>query len=130
MIEGSCCCGEVRFSISAKPEIVGACYCSRCLKVGGTPFALVPAETFSLDQGRESIVQYQPEPAFKYVRCFCGKCGTSLGEITSDQGMFPVPINCFDGDVELEIGFHEHVATKPSWCLIPEGAKQFEGDPS
>lgn len=130
MIEGSCCCGEVRFSISDRPKFVGACYCSRCRKVGATPFAMIDAGTFTLEQGRESIVQYLPEPSFKYVRCFCGRCGTALGEITSTEGMFPIPVNCFDQDLGIEIGFHEHVATKPSWVLIPEGAKQFEGDPS
>ncbi len=130
MIQGSCCCGEVRFSLSEMPKIVGACYCSRCMKVGATPFALVQASTFTLESGRDAIVEYQPESGFEYVRTFCGKCGTALGEMTSDGDMFPVSVNCFDGDVEVEITFHEHVATKPSWCLIPEGAKQFEGDPS
>lgn len=130
MFNGSCCCGSVRFSISAKPKIVGACYCSRCRKVGATPFALVEADTFTLESGRESVVEYLPEPSFKYTRCFCGKCGTSLGEITATEGMFPVSLNCFDQDLDVEIGFHEHVATKPSWCSIPDGAKQFEGNPS
>ena len=115
--------------MSAEPKFVGACYCSRCRKVGATPFAMVDASTFALQRGREHIVEYLPEPSFKYVRCFCGRCGTSLGEITSSEGMFPIPLNCFDEELEVEIGFHEHVATKPSWCLIPEGAKQFEGDP-
>ncbi len=130
MFRGSCCCVAVRFSIAAEPRFVGACYCSRCRKVGGTPFAMVEAESFTLETGREHIVEYLPEPAFKYVRCFCGRCGTALGEVTSQESMFPVPVNYFDTGPELEIGFHEHVATKPSWCLIPEGAKQFEGDPA
>ncbi len=130
MIQGSCCCGEVRFSISAEPRFVGACYCSRCRKVGATPFAMVEAEAFTLEQGRESIVEYQPEASFRYVRCFCGTCGTALGEITSSERMFPVSVNCFDEGADVEISFHEHVASKPSWCVIPEGAKQFEGDPS
>ena len=130
MIEGSCCCGEVRFSISAKPKFLGACYCSRCRKVGATPFAMVDSRSFTLKSGRGSIVRYLPEPSFKYVRCFCGKCGTSLGEMISEEEMFPIPVNCFDEDLGVEINFHEHVATKPSWCLIPEGAKQFEADPS
>lgn len=94
------------------------------------PFAMVQAESFELTSGRDHIVQCLPEPAFKYVRCFCGNCGTSLGEITSEESMFPIPVNCFDDDLGVAIGFHEHVATKPSWCLIPEGAKVFEGDPS
>ncbi len=130
MIEGSCCCGEVRFSVSEEPKFVAACHCTRCRKLGATPFAMVTAESFELIRGREQIVQYRPEPPFKYPRCFCGKCGTSLGEMISDEKMFPVPVNCFDQDLGVEIGFHEHVATKPAWYVIPEGVKQFEGDPS
>ena len=109
---------------------MGACYCTRCLKVGGTPFAMVDADSFTLESGRDDIVQYLPEPSFKYVRCFCGTCGTSLGEITSDHGMFPIPLSCFDEELGVAIAFHEHVANKPSWCIIPEGAKTFPGDPA
>lgn len=130
MFQGSCCCGEVRFSLSEKPKFVAACHCSRCRKIGATPFAMVSAESFEILSGRERIVQYRPDPPFKYLRCFCGKCGTSLGEIVSEEKMFPVPVNCFDEDLGVEIRFHEHVATKPSWYVIPEGSKQFQGDPA
>ena len=91
---------------------------------------MVEAESFKLLGGRERIVRYCPEPPFKYQRSFCGKCGTSLGEILSEEKMFPVPVNCFDQDLGVEIRFHEHVATKPAWYVIPEGSKQFDGDPS
>ncbi len=130
MLQGSCCCGQVRFSVRETPKFVAACHCSRCRKVGGTPFAMVDAEGFELVSGREQIVEFRPEPPFKYVRCFCGRCGTSLGEMTSDGKMFPIPVDCFDEDLGIEIRFHEHVATRPSWYVIPEGVKQFEGDPS
>jgi hypothetical protein len=130
MFRGSCCCGAVRFSISQPPRFVAACHCSRCRKVGGTPFAMVDAASFALVGGREHIHQYQPEPGFKYRRCFCGTCGTSLGEMLSDEKMFPIPTECFDDDLGMEIRFHEHVATKPAWFVIPDGVKQFEGDPS
>jgi hypothetical protein len=120
----------VKFTVSEEPKFIAACHCTRCRKVGGTPFALVNAESFELLSGRDQIVQYDPESPFKYLRCFCGKCGTSLGEMISGEKLFPVPVNCFDEDLSAEIRFHEHVATKPSWYVIPEGAKQFEGDPS
>ena len=129
MIEGSCCCGEVRFTISREPKFVAACHCSRCRKLGATPFAMVYSDSFELLCGGEQIVQYRPEPPFKYQRSFCGKCGTSLGEVLSKEGMFPIPVNCFDRDPGLEIRFHEHVASKPAWSEIPAGSKQFENDP-
>jgi hypothetical protein len=119
----------VRFSISQKPKFLASCHCSRCRKLGAGTFAMVLADGFELESGRESIVRYEPEPPFKYVRCFCGKCGTPLGEILSEGEMFPVSANCFDDDLEMEIRFHEHVATRPSWFVIPEGVKQFEGNP-
>jgi hypothetical protein len=120
----------VRFSISQKPKFLASCHCSRCRKLGAGTFAMVLADGFELESGRESIVRYEPEPPFKYVRCFCGKCGTPLGEILSEGEMFPVSANCFDDDLEMEIRFHEHVASKPSWVEIPAGSKQFERDPS
>jgi len=48
----------------------------------------------------------------------------------SDEKMFPIPVDCFDQDLGLEIRFYEHVGTKPSRYVIPDGVKQFEGDPS
>ncbi len=129
MFHGSCCCGDVRFAISEAPGFAAACHCSRCRKLGATPFAIVRAEHFELLEGRERIVQYEPGPDFTFTRAFCGRCGTSLGEIGSGEAMFPVPLHCFDDETGARIRFHEHVATKPSWESIPEGVPQFPGDP-
>jgi hypothetical protein len=91
---------------------------------------MVYAGSLTIHTGAERIVTYRPEPPFKYRRSFCGKCGTSLGEILSDEELFPVSVNCFDQELDLEILFHEHVASKPSWCHIPPGSKQFDSEPS
>ena len=129
MFHGSCCCGAVRFTLSEKPRFVAACHCSRCRKLGASPFAMVRSQSFELQAGRDQIVEYRPEPPFRYVRCFCGRCGTNLGEIFSGEAMFPISANCLDQDPGMELRFHEHVASKPSWSAIPEGSRQFEGDP-
>ena len=130
MIQGSCCCGEVRFSISEQPKFVAICHCSRCRKLGASPFAMVDAASFELLGGSARVVHYEPVPPHKYRRSFCGECGTSLGEILSDEKTFPVSVNCFDqGLDDVEVRFHEHVASKPPWVEIPAGTKQFEHDP-
>lgn len=130
MHEGSCCCGAVRFRIADTPKMAGACHCSRCRKLGATPFAFVARAGFELLEGRDAIVVYEPEPGFRYRRCFCGRCGTSLGEILSEEETFPIPLDCFDADPGVAVRFHVHVAMKPSWEVIPEGVKQFDGDPA
>ena len=130
MIRGSCCCGVVAFSIDTAPTFLAACYCSRCQKLGASPFVMVSSTSLSIESGRSEIVEFLPEPLFKYNRVFCGRCGTSLGEITSNGDLIPIPAICFDDPLTLPLRFIEHAATKPSWATIPDGVKVFEGDPS
>jgi len=129
LIRGSCCCGAIRFSLAEKPSFLADCYCSRCQKLGGTPFVMTPSANVSIESGADDLVAFPPEPPFKYKREFCGRCGTSLGEISSDGEMIPIPANCFDDALDLPMRFVEHAATKPPWATIPEGVKVFEGDP-
>lgn len=129
MLNGSCCCGAVRFSVAGDIGMMGTCHCSRCRKVGAASFVFVKKADFTLEQGRDNITVYQPEADYKYARCFCNKCGTALGEILSDADSFPVTANCFDDALRVENRFHEFVAEKPDWMVIGDKARQFSGHP-
>ncbi|MGK0290728.1 MAG: hypothetical protein ACI86H_002187 [bacterium] len=129
MINGSCCCGKVKFTISSIPKFLGICHCSRCRKLGSSEFFMVERDAFDWITGKELVIQYDPEPPYKYKRCFCGHCGSSLGEILSEDKEFPIAANSLDSDPEIKVLFHEHTASKPSWQILHEGAKLFEGNP-
>lgn len=129
MLKGSCCCGAVKFTLSSPPTMMGTCYCTRCRKIGATTFVFVKRNAFELVTGAEFISTYKPESPYKYNRCFCIKCGTSLGEVTSTEESFPVAANCFDDELEIENTFHEFVKEKPSWYGITDEAKQFMEHP-
>ena len=129
MIRGSCCCKAVNFTLAKDPSFLAICHCSRCRKLGTSEFFMVERSSFSWVSGKEFVSEYLPEDGFKYKRCFCNKCGSSLGEILSTDEKFPLPANSLDYDPNINVWFHEHVATKPSWQLIHEGAKLFDGDP-
>lgn len=129
MIRGSCCCGAVRFELTAPPTMMGTCHCSRCRKLGASTFVFVRREDFRWLEGRESIIRYAPEPPFTYARCFCAACGSALGEIQSEDDSFPVAANCLDDDPMVRNRFHEFVADKPAWYEICDEAKQFPGHP-
>lgn len=129
MIHGSCCCKAVQFTLSSTPKFLAICHCSRCRKLGTSEFVMVEADSFTWVSGKERVKQYLPEAGFKYKRCFCSECGSSLGEILSIDKEFPIAANALDSDPNLNVWFHEHAATKPSWQLIHEGAKVFDGNP-
>ncbi len=130
MHKGSCCCGKVQFRLLAEPTLVGTCHCSRCRKVGASTFVFVKKEDLQWIQGKEHIAVYQPTPPYKYARCFCKICGTSLGEILSQDDSFPIAANTLDTPLSLENKFHEFVAEKPPWYEICDHAKQFAEHPN
>ena len=115
MIEGSCCCGAVRFRLLAQPTSMGTCHCSRCRKAGASTIVFVRKQDLEWVQGRDQVALYQPEPPYRYGRCFCRICGTSLGEILSEDDSFPIAANALDADTGLRNQFHEFVEEKPGW---------------
>jgi len=129
MINGSCCCGSVQFELTEGPSMLGMCHCSRCRKVGASALAFVKTENFKITSGREKISVYKAQPPYKYDRCFCSVCGTSLGEILSEMDSFPINANCINSEIDIENKFHEFISEKPSWLKIGDSAKQFSEHP-
>lgn len=128
-ISGSCCCGAVKFELLTQPSMMGTCHCTRCRKVGASTLVFVKKQDLRWIQGREQVQLFAPVAPYKYGRCFCKICGTSLGEILSQDESFPIAANALDGEIGLKNSFHEFVSEKPSWCQICDGAKQFAGHP-
>ncbi|MFC5737778.1 GFA family protein [Sinirhodobacter huangdaonensis] len=129
MIRGSCCCGAVQFELLAVPSMMGTCHCSRCRKVGASTIVFVKRDDLRWLRGRELVARYQPEAPYKYGRCFCSLCGTSLGEILSEEESFPIAANALDTETGLRNQFHEFTSEKPGWYEICDGAPQSEGHP-
>ncbi len=129
MISGSCCCGAIEFELLNQPSMLGTCHCSRCRKVGASAITFIKKEDLKWIKGRENVQVFVPEAPYKYSRCFCKICGTSLGEILSDDDSFPIAANTLDGDIGVKNRFHEFVAEKPSWYEICDTAEQFDGHP-
>ncbi len=128
-IRGSCLCGGVRFEISGTPLWLSYCHCTRCRKVGGVANLSVRAEQFHWVQGEELVRRYEPEPPYHLVRCFCGVCGSYLGEPDTDPRGFPVAASALDDDPGVRPVLHERVAEKPAWYEILDGLPQYPKDP-
>jgi hypothetical protein len=129
MIRGSCCCGAVRFELTAPPMMMATCHCSRCRKAGASAFVFVRGESFRWVAGEDQVATYAPPPPYKHARRFCRLCGTALGEPDPAQESFPLNAHCLDDDPGVRNRFHEFVAEKPAWYEIADEAKQFAEHP-
>lgn len=129
MIGGSCCCGAIRFELTSPPTMMATCHCGRCRKAGASTFVFVRGDTVRWIKGRDRIARYAPTPPFSLPRSFCRDCGTSLGELGSEEDSFPIAAHCLDDDPGVRNRFHEFVADKPAWYDICDEAKQFAAHP-
>ena len=106
----------VYFEINPIPKTLGTCHCSRCRKVGASTFLMVKKEHIKILSGKEFIQTYQPEEGYKYKRNFCKNCGSSLGEIISNEDLVPIPANTIDSEFDLKNQFNEFESEKPLWA--------------
>jgi hypothetical protein len=118
MLKGSCCCQIVEFELKEEPSLMGTCHCSRCRKVGASTIVFISKNSLEIIKGEEFIGAYLPEEGYKYKRNFCTHCGTSLGEILSEEESFPIPANIIDSELKVEHSFHEFEHEKPKWQKI------------
>jgi hypothetical protein len=128
-VRGSCLCGGIRFELRGKPLWLSYCHCRRCRKVGGMANLTVLAKHFAWIQGEDLVVRYEPEAPFHLIRCFCGVCGTYLGEPETHPKAFPIAASTLDDDPGVRPVLHEHVADKAPWYEIVDGLPQFQADP-
>lgn len=99
---GGCHCGAVRYSVEidlTKPVI--ACNCSICQSTG-TLLSFVPAESFKLETGEDSLTDYQFNKKVIH-HLFCKVCGVrSFARGKGPKGpTVAVNTRCLDG-VNLE----------------------------
>src|SRR5262249_40394982 len=100
---GSCQCGAVRYTVEADlsgPVI--SCNCSMCGRAG-TLLAFAPAAKFTLEQGSESLTDYQfNKHAIHHLFCkVCGIKSFSRGKSRTGDEIVAINVRCLDG-VDLD----------------------------
>lgn len=129
LLQGSCSCGTIRFTVSSPPSMMGTCHCAHCRKLGASAFVIVKRSAFRLTAGADAMLTCQPDAPHHIQSSFCSRCGTTLGEITSTEPVFRVAASSFDSELGARNGFHEYVGEKPGWYGICDEARQYETRP-
>lgn len=96
---GGCHCGGVRYEVEADIDSAMECNCSHCSKKGFL-LKFVPANTFKLTHGDESILSDYRFNKKHIKHLFCPTCGVqSYGRGTGPDGkeMVAVNVRCLDG---------------------------------
>lgn len=133
LLEGSCHCRAVRFSVrSAHPHPFNLCYCSICRKTagsGGYGINLSGDHDTLTVEGKENITVYRARKRDEATggefqshceRSFCGRCGSALWVWSSE---WPDLVHPFASAVDTPLPIppertHLMLGSKASWVEV------------
>ena len=123
ILQGSCNCGAVKFTLAQAPTDATACHCTQCRKQSGHHFssANVPKAAVQIT-GEENLAWYQSSE--KVRRGFCSKCGCWLFWEPVFRDWTSVALGSLDGPTHLQLQQHIFVAHKGDYYTIGDGLPQ------
>ena len=114
---GSCKCGNVKFELRSKVEMVANCHCNTCRKMSGAAFStLVVADGggWKFIAGSDEVNAYPvTESGTKH---FCRRCGSPIYILnTKLPGKYLIPIGAIDDPSGLTPAMNVFCESMLSW---------------
>jgi len=132
-IQGSCLCGNVRYSSEAEPEMTVVCHCEHCQRQTGTAFSIlvgIPAESLNFDND-ESLAEFldQGDNGAAVHRKFCRNCGSPIVSLTeSVPDVSFIKAGTLDDKSWLEPTMHLWCDTAQPWVNIDDAVVKVPRD--
>jgi hypothetical protein len=114
--QGGCLCGQVRYTVPAKPIETVVCHCRNCQKQAGSAFSVVAffqRDTLQLT-GELQTFEDRGTSGQKVFRRFCGNCGS------------PVITDTEDEVDDLQPSLHCWVSSKQCWLTLADDQVQLQ----
>ncbi len=131
VLEGSCLCGRVRYTVEGPLSDISNCHCTDCRKSHGAAFSTyadVPRRHLKFQRGEDLLETYRAESGTK--RSFCRICGSTLTcFVDSDPEMVEISAATLDTPIQERPRYHIFVRSKVPWLDITDGKPQHEGYP-
>ncbi|AJQ96148.1 GFA family protein [Gynuella sunshinyii] len=130
-VEGSCLCGQVRFSLLPPFEKMLHCHCARCRKGTGTGHAtnlLIGKEQISWLSGEDLISRFDLPGAKSFGKWFCRSCGSPVPRL-SRSGYVVVPAGSLDSDPGISPSGRIFWDSRASWSCEEGDLPTYSGYP-
>ena len=128
-VQGSCFCGNVKFSVEAPTLFCAHCHCSMCRRSHGAGFVTwfgVPYEQLSILSGERSLVHFQSSSHGR--RGFCGRCGSTLFcESEKHPERIDIVLANMHNAIDRKPEFHVYFDDRAEWTKVGDGLPRLGG---
>ena len=133
VLNGSCLCGAVKFTVGQPVAELRACHCVHCQKASGgagSVNAVLPSSAFRITQGAPKRFAARADSGRTLYRFFCGDCGSPLySQREGAPETVVVRAGAFDDPPPMKIGANIWTKSKRPWAYVDPASKQLEGQP-
>lgn len=128
-VEGSCLCGDVRFSVRLPSLFCAHCHCTMCRRAHGagyvTWFGVPPAE-LRFEAGESSLRRYASSE--HGTRSFCGRCGSTLFcESTLHPDRIDIVLANMREPIDRKPQLHCWFDDRADWVEVDDGLPRLGG---
>lgn len=126
---GSCGCGDLKYSVKDEPINTVFCYCKECQAHTGSDKwfgAWFPEEKFKITSGIPSIYTRKGDSGKDMNHLFCSRCGVTVAVQVTVGNFYSVGVATLDQVSGLEPSMAIYTASAPSWAVYPEGVPKFD----
>lgn len=117
MLTGSCCCGDVTFTVSGTPTGAAVCHCSQCRKMSGHLWSSshVPEGDIAITGALRWFAASD-----NATRGFCPRCGSFLFWKAHDEDRMSFAMGAIDGPTGLQIVKHIFTDSRGDYYDLPD----------
>ena len=126
---GSCGCGELKYSVEDEPMNTVFCYCKECQTHTGSDKwfgAWFPKDKFKITAGSPSIYTRKGDSGKDMNHLFCSHCGVLVAAEVTAGNFYSVGVSTLHQVSGLAPSMAIYIASAPSWAVYPEGVPKFD----
>ncbi|WP_445772644.1 GFA family protein [Shewanella sp.] len=117
IISGSCCCGDVEFTLENSFSNFFFCHCEQCRKLTGSAHAsnlFTSPNNINWTKGVEKIKRYD-HPQRSFSKAFCEHCASGLPFISQSGKYLIVPAGSLNGEPSIRLDAQIFCSEQTEW---------------
>ena len=129
---GGCLCGQVRYTLSAEPQICVTCHCKNCQRQAGSALSIIIGVPEDAVEHIGTIKTYNDtgDSGATVRRQFCPECGSPVFTRLETPGLMFIKAGTLDDTSGLQPAFHCYTKSRQKWLelgdlpgfeTVPEG---------
>ena len=128
---GGCQCGAIRYTLTARPQVVYCCHCTECQHQSSSAFGISVRVSRTALSIEGETAKFTKASGDKLTICeFCADCGSRLfHNRPAYEDKLNIKGGTFDDTSWLKPAGHIWLKSKQAWLLIPEDGLHYQGQP-